>query len=91
MFRFPDGFVKIRYPGYAWSIDEKSLYSFKGGLLRKMRLRKAYRGYSKYHGKAIDVPAGYQISHEGKRVIIPMAYLARLKEPNKDQIVEYKE
>ena len=72
MFRFPDGYLKIRYPGYAWSISEKKLYTFKGGLLKEMRLRRGYRGYSKFLKRDVDIPPGYQISHEGERHLMPL-------------------
>lgn len=91
MFRFPDGFIKIQYPGYAWNIEEKKLYSFKGGTLREMKLSAGYRGVSRWTGKSIDAPAGYKISHNGHHRTVPLKQLMSMKAPKKDQFVEYKE
>ena len=77
MIVFPKSFVKIKYPGYFWDTDEHILYSIKvTGVLKPLKLQKGFRGYS--NGHYVDIPDGYQLSHQGSRRYVSLDYLKAL-------------
>ena len=77
MIKFPDGMVQLdRFPGYYWVPVKQELYSCKvGGVLRKLTMKKAFRGYIK--GAYFDVPDGWDVSVNGQRRFITLIYLNR--------------
>lgn len=78
MIIFPKSFVKIKYPGYFWDTDEHILYSIKvTGVMKPMKLQKGFRGV--VNGAYIEIPDGYQLSHQGRRRYVTLEYLKALK------------
>lgn len=71
MIIFPPGFVSTRYPGYFWNIPEQKLYTAKGGTLKPMVKRKAFKNH----------PEGYRVSVNGLKKTMVMEYLTGLKYP----------
>lgn len=79
MITFPEGFVKLQYPGYFWDVYNKKLYSIKtDGRLKELKLYKGYHGISKSTGSLIDIPDGYMLSVNGGRRNISLDYLMQL-------------
>lgn len=92
MIQFPHNFVQLeRYPGYYWNIADKTLYTMKvDGVLKPMKLKRAYRGPDG-RGGFIDTEAGYQISVNGRRRTLSQRHLSTIKVPQEVQIVPTKE
>lgn len=83
--KLPEGLVPIAYPGYFWHIAEEYLYSIKvAGELRKLKLRGFYKN------QYITLKPGYDISHQGKRVRLPLEYLRSLGPLTTDHVIKYK-
>lgn len=73
MISFPSSFVKLKYPGYFWNVDENALYSIKvGGVLKKMKLHEK----SMQYGKLVHF-LHYRLSHEGKSRSVSHEMLVR--------------
>lgn len=92
MIKFPKDFVLTDWPGYVWNVTEKALYSYKvTGVLKKLRLRPGFTGMCPYRRQYIDVPAGYEVSVNGKRKRIQMKWLCALGknfDPDRDQYIQ---
>lgn len=88
MIKFPDDFVKTKFPGYFWDVSKKQLYSIKiGGILRPIKFCKGYKGFSNKFG-FVDVPPGYRVSVNGHKRHISMEYLSTLTKPAADEVVD---
>ena len=62
---FPPEFVKIHIPGYYWNVERECLYSIKvDGVLKPLKRQPPFR--SPY----VDLPAGYRVSHKGRRITL---------------------
>lgn len=73
MIKFPDEFVATQYPGYFWNVNNRRLYTIKvSGVLQPLRQYSANR-WQNQPGEH------YRISHQGKRQILLVANLARLR------------
>ena len=73
MVTLPKEFVAIKYPGYFWHLKEQKLYSIKvGGVLRRLSGPRKPNPFNHY----IE---GYQISVEGRKRVIALATLTKLK------------
>ena len=88
MIHFPKTFVKIKYPGYFWDTAEHILYSIKiNGVLKPLKRQKGIRGYA--NGTYLDIPEGYELSHQGSRKYISLRYLESLKPSQMNELVDF--
>jgi hypothetical protein len=86
--RFPEGFVTTYWPGYFWHLEQERLYSIKSGVLKELKQRPAY--YTRHFGRLVKVDEpNYQISVCGRRILVQISRLKRLKAPATDQILTY--
>lgn len=86
MIQLPEGFIQLRYPGYYWNVNDKTLYSCKQtGVLKPMVMKKAYRG-PVAGGRFVDASEGYSISVNGIHKKLSYQWLCSLKVPNTTQI-----
>lgn len=73
MVTLPKDFVATRYDGYFWNLKEQKLYSIKvGGFLRRLSGPRKPNPFNHY----IE---GYQISVQGRKRVIALATLQKLK------------
>jgi hypothetical protein len=83
MITFPnDKFVKTRYPGYVWHLEEQVLYSFKSGVLKRL---KRSPGFNRSWN---PIPAGYQVSVNGVPRYLHEWRLKELKAPAQNETVD---
>ncbi len=79
----PEGFVKTRYNGYFWNVQEQTLYSIKiKGILRKLKRQTDLRKYWRFGTEAMKAKAPeeyfYQVSVNGKVKVMTDNYLKSL-------------
>ena len=87
MVQFPPEYIQLtRYPGYYWNTKEKRLFSIKSGILKQIKLEKAYKGYIRGYGY-VDAEPGYRISVEGQRRKLSQRWLCSSKMPTATQTV----
>lgn len=73
MIKFPKDFVKTKYNGYFWNIEEELLYSIKvGGELRPMKLHNSNRWLHFYEPH-------FRCSVNGKNRYYRLSELMKLK------------
>lgn len=83
MIVFPKEYVKTKYAGYFWNVEEKKLYTIKvTGVLRPMKLCKG--GF--FHG--YDIKPGYRISVNGVHHSLSLRYLNTLSIPEVNETVD---
>ena len=73
MVTLPKDFVATKHDGYFWNLKEQKLYSIKvGGTLRRLAGPRKPNPFNHY----IE---GYQVSVQGKKRIMALATLQKLK------------
>jgi len=82
MITFPEQYVKTRFPGYVWNLEEQWLYSFKYGVLKKLVKSKGWQ--LPYR----TVPPGWAVSVNGSRRYLPAWTLERLSKPELNETVD---
>jgi len=82
MITFPEQFVKTRYPGYVWHLEEQWLYSFKFGTLKRLARS---RGFSLPYR---TIPPGWSVSVDGRRRYLCEYKLQKLTKPELDESVD---
>ena len=76
MITFPKDFVDTKYPGYFWNLKEQKLYSIKiSGVLHKLSGPRKPNPFNHF----IE---GYQVSVNGKKRILALDTLKKLKPAN---------
>lgn len=79
----PEGFVKTRYNGYFWNVNEQALYSIKvKGILRKLKKQTDIRRYFVYGPETMHLSLPdefyYRVSVNGKMRTMTDHYLKSL-------------
>lgn len=83
MVKFPPEFVKLKFPGYFWNVNEKKLYSIKvDGILKPLHFSKG----GTFHFQTIE--PGYVISVGGVKRRLPLSYLHTITVPETDQTID---
>lgn len=89
MIVFPSEFVKLKYPGYFWNTQNKTLYSIKvGGYLRPLKKYPALKMMT--NGIRLDRPAGYNLSVNGVRRFVSEHSLMGIAPKTETEVVDLK-
>jgi len=86
----PPPFVKTKYAGYFWNVNEQRLYSIKiTGILKTLKLQKEIIYF--FNGQKHHRPRGYNISVKGKRRFLSLEDLKKLRIPERPQVIPREE
>lgn len=86
---FPSEYTnKTLPPGYLWNMVEQELYSFKRGLLKKMKLQRPFfNSLVCGRNRIVMSEKHYRLSVNGRKLVVARSELLRLKCDYSFQIV----